>query len=129
MIIVDATDANDGMPCRLLSPRRELLESDEKNFRSILRLLTGFFFWKPRVETCSCLCGARACGGGACAVQCRYGGAVDGSRVVWGAACAVREEVGAAAGGRLHTAMALLGLKVSRERVYSVVRRASTVVT
>ena len=60
------------------SSRRELLESDEKKFRSILRLLTGFFFWKPRVETCSCLCGARACGGGACAMQCWDGGAVGG---------------------------------------------------
>ena len=59
-----------------VSARRELLESVEKNFRLVLRLLTGKFFWKPTVETCSCLCGARACGGGACAVQCRYGGAV-----------------------------------------------------
>ena len=64
------------------------------------------------METCSCLCGARACGGGACAVQCRYGGAVHGSRTVWGAACVEREEGGEAAGGRLHTAMTLLGLKV-----------------
>ena len=56
--------------------RRELLESVEKNFRLVLRLLTGKFFWKPKVETCSCLCGARACGGGACAMQCWDGGAV-----------------------------------------------------
>ena len=45
-------------------------------------------------------------------MQCRYGGAVHGSRTVWGAACVEREEGGEAAGGRLHTAMALLGLKV-----------------
>ena len=98
-------------PCD--SSQRELLDSVKKNFRLVLRLLTGKFFWKPKVETCSCLCGARACGGGACAVQCRYGGAVHGSRTVWGAACVEREEGGEAAGGRLHTAMALLGLKVS----------------
>ena len=35
------------------SARRELLESVEKNFRLVLRLLTGKFFWKPKVETCT----------------------------------------------------------------------------
>ena len=94
------------------SARRELLESVEKIFSPSANLLRPWNFLEPGVETCSCLCGARACGGGACAVQCRYGGAVHGSRTVWGAACVEREEGGEAAGGRLHTAMALLGLKV-----------------
>ena len=95
-----------------VSARRELLESVEKIFSPSANLLRPWNFLEPGVETCSCLCGARACGGGACAVQCRYGGAVHGSRTVWGAACVEREEGGEAAGGRLHTAMALLGLKV-----------------
>ena len=60
------------------SARRELLESVEKNVSPGLEVADGDFFLEPGVETCSCLCGARACGGGACAVQCRYGGAVDG---------------------------------------------------
>ena len=94
------------------SARRELLESVEKIFSPSANLLRPWNFLEPGVETCSCLCGARACGGGACAVQCRYGGAVGGSRTVWGAACVECEEGGEAAGGRLHTAMALLGLKV-----------------
>ena len=94
------------------SARRELLDSVEKIFSPSANLLRPWNFLEPGVETCSCLCGARVCGGGACAVQCRYGGAVHGSRTVWGAACVEREEGGEAAGGRLHTAMALLGLKV-----------------
>ena len=61
------------------------------------------------METCSCLWGARASGGGACAMQCRYGGAVRAQRAVWGAAYAAREEVGVAAGGPLCTSIALSG--------------------
>ena len=94
------------------SSRRELLVSVEKKFRLVWRLLTGNFFEELVEETCSCLCGACACGGGACAMQCWDGGAVRAERVVWGGACVEREEGGEAAGGRLHTAMALLGLKV-----------------
>ena len=45
-------------------------------------------------------------------MQCWDGGAVRAERVVWGGACVEREEGGVAAGGRLRTAIVLLGLKV-----------------
>ena len=50
------------------SSRRELLVSVEKNFRLVLRLLTGKILQELEEETCSCLCCVRASDGGACTV-------------------------------------------------------------